>query len=50
MLTTTEQVWDAFHGSLQQFIRRRVTDEFTAEDVLQDVFLKIHSISRHSKM
>jgi RNA polymerase sigma-70 factor (ECF subfamily) len=42
MLTTTEQVWDAFHGSLQQFIRRRVSDEFTAEDVLQDVFLKIH--------
>src|SRR5215469_11416541 len=42
MLTTTEQVWDAFHGSLQQFIRRRVSDEVTAEDVLQDVFLKIH--------
>ncbi len=42
MLTTTEQVWDAFHGPLQQFIRRRVSDEVTAEDVLQDVFLKIH--------
>ena len=42
MLTTTEQVWDAFHEPLQQFIRRRVSDEVTAEDVLQDVFLKIH--------
>jgi RNA polymerase sigma-70 factor (ECF subfamily) len=42
MLTTTEQVWDAFHTPLQQFIRRRVSDEVTAEDVLQDVFLKIH--------
>ena len=41
-MTTTEQVWDAFHGPLQQFIRRRVSDEVTAEDVLQDVFLKIH--------
>ena len=42
MLTTTEQVWDAFHAPLQQFIRRRISDEHTAEDVLQDVFLKIH--------
>jgi RNA polymerase sigma-70 factor (ECF subfamily) len=42
MLTTTEQVWEAFHMPLQQFIRRRVSDEVTAEDVLQDVFLKIH--------
>ncbi len=42
MLTTTEHVWDEFHAPLLQFIRRRVTDESTAEDVLQDVFLKIH--------
>ncbi len=42
MLTTTQSVWDAFHVPLQQFIRRRVSDEATAEDVLQDVFLKIH--------
>lgn len=42
MVTTTEQVWDAFHTPLQLFIRRRVSDEVTAEDVLQDVFLKIH--------
>jgi hypothetical protein len=50
MLTTTEQVWDAFHGPLQQFIRRRVSDEVTAEDVLQDVFSKSTSAWRHSKM
>src|SRR5579859_5734207 len=42
MVPTTEQVWEAFHIPLQQFIRRRVSDEATAEDVLQDVFLKIH--------
>ena len=41
-MTTTQSVWDAFHAPLQQFIRRRVSDEATAEDVLQDVFLKIH--------
>ncbi len=39
---TTEHVWEAFHTPLQQFIRRRISDEATAEDVLQEVFLKIH--------
>ena len=39
---TTEHLWEEFHTPLQQFIRRRVSDEHTAEDVLQDVFLKIH--------
>ena len=42
MSTTTERVWEAFHGPLHQFIRQRVSDETTAEDLLQDVFLKIH--------
>ncbi len=41
-MTTTERVWEAFHTPLQQFIRRRISDEASAEDVLQDVFLKIH--------
>ena len=42
MVTTTEQVWQAFHAPLYQFIRRRVANEVTAEDLLQEVFLKIH--------
>ena len=42
MYTTTERVWETFHVPLQQFIRRRVSDDDTAEDLLQDVFLKIH--------
>jgi RNA polymerase sigma-70 factor (ECF subfamily) len=42
MHTTTEQVWETFHVPLQQFIRRRVSDETAAEDLLQDVFLDIH--------
>ena len=41
-MTTTERVWEAFHTPLQHFIRRRISDEASAEDVLQDVFLKIH--------
>ena len=42
MVITTEQAWEAFHTPLHQFIRRRVADEATAEDILQEVFLKIH--------
>ncbi len=42
MYTTTEHVWETFHVPLQQFIRHRVSDDATAEDLLQDVFLKIH--------
>lgn len=38
----TEQAWERFHMPLLQFIRRRVSDDETAEDLLQDVFLKIH--------
>ena len=40
--TTTEDVWETFHAPLKQFIRRRVSDDATAEDLLQDVFLDIH--------
>jgi RNA polymerase sigma-70 factor, ECF subfamily len=40
--TTTEHVWETFHAPLQQFIRRRVSDDATAEDLLQNVFLDIH--------
>jgi RNA polymerase sigma-70 factor, ECF subfamily len=49
MVTTTEQAWEAFHAPLHQFIRRRVADEATAEDVLQEVFLKIHEHGRSLK-
>lgn len=42
MTTITERAWEAFHVPLHQFIRRRVADEATAEDLLQEVFLKIH--------
>ena len=42
MSMTTEQVWEAFHLPLRQFIRKRLSDEATTEDVLQEVFLKIH--------
>jgi RNA polymerase sigma-70 factor (ECF subfamily) len=42
MSMTTEQVWEAFHAPLQGFIRKRVPDDVTTDDLLQEVFLKIH--------
>lgn len=43
MLATTEKIWEDFHERLRQFILRRVSDEEQAEDILQDVFLKVHT-------
>lgn len=37
-----ETVWHNFYMPLNRFIRSRIPDEATAEDVLQDVYIKIH--------
>jgi RNA polymerase sigma-70 factor (ECF subfamily) len=42
MTIASEQLWETFSRPLQQFIQRRVPDPHSAEDILQDVFLKIH--------
>ena|SRR5579862_2695309 len=42
MFVTTEQIWEEFHKPLQRFICKRVPDNTTAEDLLQEVFLRIH--------
>lgn len=42
MLMTTEKLWETFHIGLKHFILQRVPDEQSAEDVLQETFLKIH--------
>ncbi len=42
MLMTTERAWDTFHVQLKHFILKYIHDEVVAEDILQDVFLKIH--------
>lgn len=42
MVPTTERVWEEFNVGLKHFILKRVPDEPSAEDILQDVFLKIH--------
>ena len=43
MAVSTKTIWENFRNSLKQFIMRRVQNEDDAEDILQNVFLKIHN-------
>src|SRR5918994_7303086 len=38
----TQQIWTEFGDRLRAFIARRVDSEADADDILQDVFLRIH--------
>jgi RNA polymerase sigma-70 factor (ECF subfamily) len=40
---TLEPIWEQFHTRLLKFIRSRVEDDATAEDILQEIFLRIHT-------
>jgi RNA polymerase sigma-70 factor (ECF subfamily) len=42
MTPTIENIWQDLASELRSFIRSRVRDHATAEDILQDVFVKIH--------
>lgn len=37
-----EGIWQELHAELHNFIRRRVSDDAIADDLLQEVFLRIH--------
>lgn len=43
MTPTLESIWNEFALKLGHYIRRRVSDPATAEDILQDVFVKIQN-------
>jgi len=43
MNATLEHIWQEFAAKLGKFIRLRVNDPATAEDILQDVFVKIQA-------
>lgn len=42
MKTDVESIWRELSEKLRRFIRARVCDDATADDILHDVFLKIH--------
>jgi len=43
MNANLETIYNDFHSKLKSFVVGRVSDVDTAEDILQDVYLKIHS-------
>lgn len=43
MSTCTNCIWEEFSEPLKSFIKKRVANEQDADDILQEVFLKIHS-------
>ena len=42
-MNTTDEIWNRYHSNLLTFIRKRVNDKDAAEDILQDVFVRIYS-------
>src|SRR5689334_5558021 len=42
MANTTEELWQLVPDSLRDFIARRVDDEGHVDDILQDVFVRVH--------
>lgn len=42
MTTKTEDLWQLLHDGLRAFIAKRVNDQIHVDDILQDVFVRIH--------
>jgi RNA polymerase sigma-70 factor, ECF subfamily len=42
MPTTVTEVWQQVHNGLRAFIAKRVSEETEIDDILQEVFLRIH--------
>ena len=37
-----DKIWQEFHSQLLAFIVHKIKDKDAAEDILQDVFIKVH--------
>ncbi len=42
MTKTTEKLWHLVHDGLRAFIAKRVNDQGHVDDILQDVFVRVH--------
>ena len=42
-MNTSEKVWQEYHSRLRAFIKRRISDDAATDDMLQNVFLKMHA-------
>ncbi len=43
MTLATEQIWKAFITKMRRFVSARVSNPDDAEDIVQDIFLKLHA-------
>ncbi len=41
-MKTSEKVWQEYHSRLRAFVKSRISDDAAVDDILQDVFLKMH--------
>jgi RNA polymerase sigma-70 factor (ECF subfamily) len=42
MSVSIQSVWESFNTPLEKFVRRRLPDEQAAEDILQELYLKLY--------
>jgi RNA polymerase sigma-70 factor (ECF subfamily) len=42
MTKTTEELWQQLHDSLRAFIAKRIDDQAHVDDILQEVFVRVH--------
>src|SRR5688572_23483826 len=49
MQETASITWDSLYLKLVNFVQTRVKDKSTAEDIVQDVFIKVHTKSSQLK-
>lgn len=53
-IMSTEEIWTQFKAEIHNFIKRRISDHDAAEDLLQEIFIKIHlnkdSLNESSKL
>jgi len=42
MVATTEVLWEAFHQRLRAYVGRRIEDSDDVDDIVQDIFVRIH--------
>ena len=40
---TTQQIWQEYHNDVKQFIFSKTHHHFVTDDLLQDVFIKVHT-------
>lgn len=46
---STEKIWEEFSDRLSRFVFSKISDQHIVENIIQDIFFKIHSNINHLK-